>query len=259
MLEVKDLSYKIKSRYLVNSLSLQLLPGNCMVVMGANGAGKSTLLKMIAGAIKPTDGNVLFNGKNIQDYTKPQLAQQRAVLSQHYHINFPITAKEVVMMGRYPYFDSSPRAVDEAIVSSTMEQMQVGSLASREYNTLSGGEAQKIQMCRVLSQIHAGDNNSLPRMLLLDEPVSHLDIKYQHQLLQAAKDLCKQQVSVFAVLHDINLALKFADQILFMKNGSVAAQVGDGNAITPALLKEVFDVDAAVYDIPGRKEKSIVY
>ena len=259
MLNVNQVSYKVKERYLVEQVSLKLSPGECMVVMGANGAGKSTLLKMIAGSLHPASGSVFFNGKDLRSYKADQLARQRAVLSQHYHINFPVTAREVAMMGRYPYFSSTPRKTDETIVSEAMERMQVTALADREYNTLSGGEAQKIQMCRVLAQIHPEENSSEPRMLLLDEPVSHLDIKYQHQLLAAAKDLCKQGTGVFAVLHDINLALKFADHILFMKNGKLVAQISSGNEITPSLLNEVFDVDAAVYDIPGRKEKSIVY
>lgn len=259
MLEVKNISCKVKNTYLVHEVSLQLLPGECMVVMGANGAGKSTLLKMIAGALQPSAGSVLFNGKEISTYQREQLARQRAVLSQHYHISFPVTAREVVMMGRYPWFGQAPRTIDEKIVSAAMEEMEVSALANRDYATLSGGEAQKIQMCRVLSQIHSEENNALPRMLLLDEPVSHLDIKYQHQLLQTAKELCKQQAAVFAVLHDINLALKFADRILFMKKGRAVAEIATGNDISPALLKEVFDVDAAVYDIPGRKEKAILY
>lgn len=258
MLEAKHLVYKIKQDFLVNEVSCTVQPGEFVVVMGANGAGKSTLLKMISGAIRPTTGEIIFNRKDIRTYTAAALAKQRAVLSQQYHISFPVTAREVVMMGRYPYFRSTPHRTDEAVVNAVMEQLQLSALAPRAYHTLSGGEAQKIQMCRVLAQV--GHTETIePRMLLLDEPVSHLDIKYQHQLLRAAKALCKEGVGVLSVLHELNLALKYADRVLFMKQGKLVAQINHANDLSTEVLKEVFDVDATIHAIPGTGEHFIVY
>lgn len=258
MLEAKNLVYKIKQSCLVSDVSCTVQPGEFVVVMGANGAGKSTLLKMISGAVRPSAGEILFKGKDIRTYTAAALAKQRAVLSQQYHMGFPLTAREVVMMGRYPHFGATPHRADEAVVHTVMEQLQVSALGSRAYQTLSGGEAQKVQMCRVLAQIHQPGTNDA-RMLLLDEPVSHLDIKYQHQLLRAAKTLCAEQVAVLAVLHELNLALKYADRILFMKQGKLIAAINHAEEISTALLRDVFDVDAVIHEIPGTRERFITY
>src|SRR5206468_4796831 len=170
--------------------------------MGANGAGKSTLLKLLAGDLKPSAGKIWWEKKEISDYSKKELAVQRAVLSQHYNISFPITVQEIVMMGRYPHFSSNPGEVDLAICREAMDLMSVREFAERDYNTLSGGEAQKVQMSRVLAQVWDAQNE---KILYLDEPVSHLDVRFQHQLLRAAKDWCRNQTTVIAILHDINL------------------------------------------------------
>lgn len=258
MIEVKEISFAVKQVKLVNNISLSVTAGEFVVIMGANGAGKSTLLKMLSGALRPVSGEIFFKEKKLDQYSKEELAKHRAVLSQHYHISFPMLASEIVMMGRYPYFNHQPKAADEAMVQSAMERMQVLHLAGRDYTTLSGGEAQKVQMSRVLAQIGEIDSHH-HKMLLLDEPVSHLDIKYQHQLLQEAKLLCVRNMAVIAVLHDVNLAMKYADRILFMKQGNLVASVSKNEPVSSALLKEVFDVDAAVYDIPGGVGKFVAF
>ena len=258
MIDVQKVSFSVGKKILVKDVSLQILPGEFVVIMGANGAGKSTLLKMMAGSLHPTAGKIFFKEKEINLYKTEDLAKQRAVLSQHYHISFPMLAREIVMMGRYPYFDHQPKLTDEQLVTACLERMQVQSLANRDYNTLSGGEAQKVQMSRVLAQI--GETSpEQTKLLLLDEPVSHLDIKYQHQLLQEAKILCQNHTAVAAVLHDINLALKYADRIVFMKDGQIAHTLPKQEPITAEILKEIFDVDAKIFDIPGENRKFISF
>ncbi|MCW3088631.1 MAG: heme transporter ATP-binding protein [Sediminibacterium sp.] len=258
MIEAKGISYHVNGNFLVKDVSLSAKPGECIVIMGANGAGKSTLLKMISGALKPATGEVLFKEKKIQSYQTEELARQRAVLSQHYHLSFPMDVREIVMIGRYPYFTSSPHATDHSIVEDKLAQMEVQLLAGRNYQTLSGGEAQKVQMSRVLAQI-GETSRAQQKLLLLDEPVSHLDIKYQHLLLNAAKKLCHEQVAVIAVLHDVNLALKYADTIIFMKEGKIAYTLTDPQNITAEILKNVFDTDARVFTIPGQLQKFVAY
>lgn len=258
MIETREISFAVKQSKLVNNISLSVTEGEFVVIMGANGAGKSTLLKMLSGALQPATGEIFFKNKPIATYPKEALARHRAVLSQHYHISFPMLAREIVMMGRYPYFDHQPTAADEAIVQLAMERMQVWDFAERDYTTLSGGEAQKVQMSRVLAQIGDIDSQN-SKMLLLDEPVSHLDVKYQHQLLQEAKLLCIRNMAVVAVLHDINLAMKYADRILFMKQGNLVQSVSKRETVSSGLLKEVFDVDAAVYDMPGGVGKFVAF
>ncbi len=258
MIEVINAGFSIGKKKLVNGISLQITTGEFVVIMGANGAGKSTVLKMISGTWHPTTGKLLFKNKPLHQYKTEELAKQRAVLSQHYHISFPLLAREIVMMGRYPYFNNQPLAGDEAMVKDCMNRMEVTDLRDRNYQTLSGGEAQKVQMCRVLAQI--GETSATnQKLLLLDEPVSHLDIKYQHQLLKEAKRLCENNVTVLAVLHDINLALKYADRILFMKDGELVKELNKKEAITASLLKEVFNVDAHIFDKPDGSGKFVSY
>ncbi len=191
--------------------------------MGPNGAGKTTLLKLLAGSEKPTAGQILLHGKNMHDYHAMQLAKLRAVLSQQYALQFPVAVAEVVMMGRYPHFQGAPSAHDAQVCRTALADMQMEAFAQRDYLTPSGGEQQKVQMSRVMAQLEGADNKQ-PRILFLDEPVSHLDVKYQHLLMQKAKQWCIGVNGVLAVLHDINLALQFADTIYFMKNGRLSGK-----------------------------------
>jgi iron complex transport system ATP-binding protein len=243
MLEAKDISFRIGERYLLHPASIQFQRGKFHVIMGANGAGKSTLLKLLAGDQAPSSGTILLNGAALKTISKKVLATKRAVLSQHYNITFPISSEEIVMMGRYPHFSNNPTLRDRAIVKEAMELLQVDEMKERDYNTLSGGEAQKVQMSRVFAQIW--EKKTEP-YLFLDEPVSHLDIKFQHQLLKAAKEWCRENTTVVAILHDINLAIAFADRILFMKQGKITHDIGRLGDITTAVIKEVFDVEASI-------------
>jgi len=245
MLRTKTVAFKVGDNYLLHDTSLQFEPGKFHVIMGANGAGKSTLLKLLAGEQKPSSGSIFLKEKELGLYNKKELATKRAVLSQHYHVTFPITVNEIVMMGRYPYFSSNPAAKDRTICRQAMETMNVADLAERDYTTLSGGEAQKVQMSRVLAQIWEAREGE-EKLLFLDEPVSHLDVKYQHQLLKAAKELCHHHTTVIAVLHDINLAIAFADRFLFMKQGKILYDTTLLNEVSTAMIKEVFDVSSTI-------------
>ncbi len=211
--------------------------------MGANGAGKTSLLKLISGLLHSNNGSLLIDDKPIKDYSQLAMASKRAVLSQHYEISFPLTAAEIVMMGRYPFFDTHPRELDLKIVQEVFAQLEIQDLADRNYQTLSGGEAQKVQMCRVLAQMRGNEEQN--RFLLLDEPVSHLDIKFQYQLLEIAQSIVNEKTSVIAVLHDINLALKYADRILFMKDGEIVHEHFKNTKFDITIIKDVFGIDAS--------------
>jgi iron complex transport system ATP-binding protein len=245
MLRAENISYRIEKKYLLKQSSIEFEDGKFHVVMGANGAGKSTLLKLLAGDQKTSSGNIFLQDKELGHYTKKELATKRAVLSQHYNITFPITVRDIVLMGRYPYFSSNPSPADLSICKEAMQIMDVFDLAERDYNTLSGGEAQKVQMSRVLAQIW-GAKEGEEKLLFLDEPVSHLDVKYQHQLLKAAKQLCQQYTTVVAILHDINLAIAYADRILFMKQGSILYDTTQLSDVSTEMIRVVFDVSSTI-------------
>lgn len=245
MIRAEGISFRIKNAMLLKETSVEFSAGRFHVVMGANGASKSTLLKLLAGDLKPTSGKIFIEGKELSHLSKMQLATRRAVLSQHYHLAFPISVEELVRMGRYPYFSTQPTAADLSICKKAMQLMDVVHFAERDYTTLSGGEAQKVQMSRVLAQIW-NEGGREKKLLFLDEPVSHLDVKYQYQLLRVAKEFCQQGTTVVAILHDINLAIAFADRILFMKEGEIRHVAEDATQITPDIIEETFGVSSMI-------------
>lgn len=250
MLKADKISFRIGHKYLLTETTVAFEKGAFHVIMGANGAGKSTLLKLLAGDQKPSSGHIFLEDKDLSSYSKKELAVIRSVLSQHYHVSFPITVNDVVLMGRYPYFVNNPSKEDLSVCNEALHLMDISNLRERDYTTLSGGEAQKVQMSRVLAQIW-NEGNSDGKLLFLDEPVSHLDIKYQHQLLQVAQSLCNKNTTVIAVLHDINLALSFADRILFMKEGKILYDMDRPGQVNEEIIKNVFDITAKVIHANG--------
>ena len=246
MLSLKNISYEISKAVLLKNIFLEFKSGEFITIMGPNGAGKSTLLKIMAASIFPSSGEILMNDKPLNHFPKTVLAKMRAVLSQHYEISFPITVEEIVLMGRYPYFDTIATVIDKKICAEMLENMGVQHLSERNYNTLSGGEMQKVQMARILAQLQNEEYAS--KILFLDEPVSSLDINYQHFILKIARTLAKKNILVIAVLHDINLASQYADKIVMMKEGEVVANGNPAAVITPELL-------FSTYGIKGRMLK----
>lgn len=256
MLRTEKIYFKVGDKILLQETSVAFEENRFHVIMGPNGAGKSTLLKLLAGSEHPSGGEIFFHEKEINQFSRKELAAARAVLSQHYNITFPITTNDMVMMGRYPYFNTVPSKEDKEICKMAIGVMQANDLLDRDYNTLSGGETQKIQMSRILAQIWDSENSG-NKILFLDEPVSHLDMKYQHQLLQVAKEMCKKNITVIAILHDINLSLTYADRILFMKQGGIKYDIINHDEINTAVIKNVFDVESKIIN-PGNGHRPVV-
>lgn len=258
MIRAENISYNIGRKTLLQPTSVAFKPGLFHVIMGANGAGKSTLLKLLAKEIKPSAGRIYLNEKDLTGYSQTALATNRAVLSQHYHLAFAITVEEIVLMGRYPYFSTQPSQRDKQICNEAMALMDVEHLAERDYTTLSGGEAQKVQMSRVLAQIW-NEEAAGAKVLFLDEPVSHLDVKYQYQLLRIAKSQCEKGTMVIAILHDINLALQFADSFYFMKDGAIVHTLDEPHSLAPPVIEEVFSVSSSILQVPGKPIPVVIF
>jgi iron complex transport system ATP-binding protein len=252
MLSTRQVHYRAGRKEILQGIDAFFETGLFHVIVGPNGSGKSTFLKVFSGEIKPQAGEIFYNEKNVFALDKTRLAQMRSVMSQQPELYFPLTVEEIVMMGRYPYFKYKPGRQDIRICTDAMKKMEVEELAGRDYLTLSGGEKQRVQFARVLAQV--GDVENENKYLFLDEAVSHLDLKHQHQLLKLAKELCSHRVTVIAILHDLNLALHYADRILFMKEGKIAFDINDSSKMTPGMIREVFDVDAKIVALePGQK------
>src|SRR5260221_4331598 len=206
MLNIENLVCKIGRKSIVDGVSLSFEPGRLHVIVGPNGSGKSTLLKAFSGEWTPTAGAITYDGTNLNQLDKISLARRRAVMTQLPELHFPLSVDEIVMMGRYPHFSFRPTPNDRAICEQVMLHMSIQSLSGRDYLTLSGGERQRVQFARALAQIWEAPPTG-SRYLFLDEPVSSLDIHYQHQLLQLARDLVKANIVLIAILHALNLAL----------------------------------------------------
>ena len=215
MLKVESVSYQIQNRVLLKGVTFSLRQGELLAVVGANGAGKSTLISLINGENQPSEGKILLNNKPVNTYKPQELARKRATLSQHNNINLAFSVEEIVMMGRYPHFKGDPGKADHVAVEEAMKISGIEDMAERSFLTMSGGEQQRVQLARVLAQLWDCPGG----LLLLDEPVSGLDLLYQQQTLAIAKAFAKQGFMVVAVLHDLNLAAQYADRILMMKDG----------------------------------------
>jgi iron complex transport system ATP-binding protein len=258
MLEVQDLVCRIGSKTIVDHISLSFAPGRLHVIVGPNGSGKSTFLKAFSGEWSPSAGVIRYDGQPISSFRKTALARRRAVMTQLPELHFPLTVAEIVMMGRYPHFAFSPTSNDQHICHQVMDRLSIQDLSGRDYLTLSGGERQRVQFARALAQIWEAPATG-SRYLFLDEPVSSLDIHYQHQFLHLARNLLQENVVLVAILHDLNLALQYADRMIFMKQGRVIAAGDTPSIVTPALIHDTFDIEARLLDDPGRGTPVIVY
>lgn len=236
-------------RNLLDDVSLSARAGEILAVLGPNGAGKSTLLKAMAGEFVPEAGEVVLCGRPLGQWLPLELARTRAVMRQDTHLDFAFTAREVVMMGRYPHCERHTTAHDWDIVDDALNAVDAAHLATRAYPRLSGGEKARVQFARALAQVWPGDTQ--PRLLFLDEPTAALDITHQHSLLVLARDLSRaHRFGVIAVLHDLNLAARYADRIVLLDQGQVAAIGAPADVLTPEQLMATYHVAADCHTGP---------
>ncbi len=255
MLVAENVSYQIEGKYLVKNFSFVFDKNKFIVIMGKNGAGKTTVLKMLSGGLKPQSGKITLDGKDIFSIKPGMFAKKRAMLSQNYDISFPIEVNELIMMGRYPYFRSRPTIDDVRICDETMRMLNIEELKERDYNTLSGGEARKVHLARTLAQVWQEEE---PKILFLDEPIANLDLKYQFEIIKIAKERTSYNTLVVAVLHDINLANQFADEIIFMKDGEIHSIKKKNQSIGSLPLGEIFSANFKIIKEPESGEEFAV-
>jgi iron complex transport system ATP-binding protein len=212
----------------LNDVSLEVTTGELVAVLGPNGAGKSTLLGALSGDFPLAGGSVAINENNIATMTPKTLARLRAVLPQQIAISFPFTVREIVAMGRGPWLDGN----DDERIESAMQRLEITALQKRTYQTLSVGEQARVSMARVLAQ-------DTP-LLLLDEPTAVLDIGQQERFLAIARTLVDEGRGVVAVLHDLNVAMRFATRVVVLHEGRCVASGDPQSVLTPALLSNVY-------------------
>lgn len=242
MLEARDITFRVGRRALLSGVSVKFEPGRLHLVIGPNGAGKSTLVKVLARLLRPHEGNVLYEGADVGRATEVDLAKRRAVLSQAVEVAFPLTVREVVMMGRHPHFGGRPGPLDEKIVDELMEFFDVTEFAGRNYQTLSGGERQRANFARVLAQLWRP--GAACRYLFLDEPLTFLDIRHQIEFMKKVRAFADaSDVVTVGVVHDLNLAARFADQIVLLNHGRVTASGAPADVLTRERIRDVFGVE----------------
>lgn len=242
MLEASDITFRVGHKALISDVSLSFAPGRLHLIMGPNGAGKSTLVKVLARLLRPQAGEVRYGGEDVRRASEAALAKCRAVLSQAVEVAFPLAAREVVMMGRHPHFGSRPGPRDEEVVDEVMEFFDVTELSDRDYQTLSGGERQRVNFARVLAQLWSA--GPACRFLFLDEPLTFLDIRHQLDFMKKVRAFADApDVVTVGVVHDLNLAARFADQIVLLDHGRVVAAGAPADVLTSDLIRDVFGLE----------------
>lgn len=249
-LEVKNMDVSIGTKKIVKDVSIKAASGKITGILGPNGSGKSTILKSIYTHPKLEKGAVFIDGKDIRTFSPKQLAQVMAVVGQFNSMSFDFTVKEIVMMGRNPHlgFLQQESKADFDIVKDALQKVGMLEFIDRKYQSLSGGEKQRIIMARAIAQE--------PQILILDEPTNHLDIKQQLQVLSVAKSL---NVTVFAALHDLTLASQFCDYIYFLKNGCLELSGTPKEVITKENIQNIFDVESEIYPVENNQKILIDY
>lgn len=249
MLQVDHISYQAQGKTLLNDVSVTVRNGAFTAFMGANGAGKSTLLKIISGETRSSQGTITWDGRKLEDWNIKELAKVRSVLRQQYNMQMPFAVEDIIAMGRYPHFRHKMTPQCKTVLKEVAEYVGVGQFMKRNYLTLSGGEQQRVQLARVLAQVW--DTPAEQRLVLLDEPVSALDIQYQHQALALVKGLTTAGFTIVAVLHDLNLAMQYSDDILMLKKGSKVTFGPKEEALNEEHIYETFGVEAALHQAKG--------
>lgn len=243
MLEARQLSLSISEFALLQNIDLQINPGKVTAILGPNGAGKTSLLRLLTGESLPSSGEIIFNGVPLSQWQLKQRAKILSVLPQGSQLNFPFTAREVVMMGRIPHATGLVKDAD--IVDAALNAVGGSYLDKRFYTQMSGGEKQRVQLARVLAQIWEADASG-DRFLILDEPTSAFDLAHQQLTLKIVRDFACQGVGVLMVIHDLNLAAGCADQLVVLNCGQIAAQGTPEAVLTTEMIQDVFNVDASI-------------
>src|SRR6184192_3095810 len=252
LLDVDGITFGYAKQPLLYAVHLQVCAGEMLGLLGPNGSGKTTLLRLISGVLRPQQGKVFLDGRDLQQWGRRGAARRIAVVPQELHMPFAFTVEDMVGLGRTPFvnFLGSQTKHDQSIVQEAMQAAGIDTLAPRFFNELSGGERQRVIIAMALAQE--------PRLLLLDEPTSHLDIKYQVETLELVQRLNRERgVTVIAAMHDLNLAARYFPRLLLFQRG-IVADAGPAEVLEPKLLSRVYGVNVQVGILRGAEHLSVM-
>lgn len=256
MLIAQHIHFKRKNRTLLDHLNFNCNAGQFIAILGPNGAGKSTLLSILADEQAAFAHSISFHAKTYKAWDRKLLPIFKAKFSQSYNADIPLTVSDVVLMGRYPYFEQQPNPSDLEAVLNAMTETDVAHLKEREYNHLSGGEKQRVHLARVLAQL---ENEHREKILFLDEPLNNLDVSHQHRVLQSIKKFTALGNSAVVVLHDLNLASQFSDQILLMKDGKSICFGPPEKILQTDIIREVYNFPCLITKNPITNHPLILF
>jgi iron complex transport system ATP-binding protein len=245
MLELKDISVAYGGRPVLDSISLELWPGLAVALLGANGAGKTTLIKTMNGSVPVVEGSVTLDGSPLSNLSRRVIARQIAVVAQENETRFPVTVLEFVLSGRFAHGGAFgwESGDDVASAKAALEDCDLAEYAPRLMNELSGGERQRVVLARAIA--------TNARILLLDEPTANLDLAHQAMMFRLVRRRCEEGASAVVITHDLNLAAEFADEIVMLKGGRIAAKGRPAEVLTAENVQDVFAVDVMLDTNPA--------
>lgn len=246
-IKATGITFSYTTDEVIKDISLTLEHGEFISIIGPNGAGKSTILKILCGILKPKKGDVFIFDKNIEDISSKICAQQIGFVPQETLFSLNFCVEDIILMGRYPYLRTFERESkrDFDVVEKALRSADIVQFRKRSINSLSTGERQRVIIARALAQN--------PKVLLLDEPTSHLDLHHQFTIMHLLQKLNKQGMSIIMVNHDLNLASLYCQRLILMHQGGIHSEGAPRTIINEKTLKEVYRTEVKIIDHPDRK------
>jgi iron complex transport system ATP-binding protein len=253
MLTARGATFVVNGKTLVSDIDLSVRPGRLVALVGPNGAGKSTLLRLLSGELKATSGTVALDGRALSTYTAGELSRRRAVVPQSTALSFPFTVREVVMLGATVPGFVEPSTHIACAASDCIRTVGLSALEHRLFTYLSGGERQRVHIARALLQLAIAERPGCePSVLMLDEPTANLDLAHQGVVLGEALRQARAGRAVLAILHDLNLAAVYADELVLLSQGRVAARGTAQDVFRDELLSRVYGCDVRINVTPAQ-------
>jgi iron complex transport system ATP-binding protein len=237
-----NISLTINNKPILNSINLSIQSGKITGLLGPNGAGKTSLLRILSGEWAPTNGEVKFLNQPLKEWSALELGKRRAFLHQESNLDFAFTVLEVVLLGRSPHMKSSERPIDYSVAEEALQAVELSERKNEFFTSLSGGEKQRVHLARCLAQVWNTSEAPKERCLFLDEPTNNLDLEHQYAVFSVARKAAEEGMAVVVVLHDLNQAFQFCDELFILEKGHLALQGEPSDLINNPRLADIFKV-----------------
>ena len=250
--DIKNLSWEVDSKKILDDISLSISSGEIITILGPNGAGKSSFLKIISGDLKCTEGQIYFDQSNLNDISIQDRSFIRSVMSQSQDVVYDFSTREIIEMGWLDrgisnYSEDFKKAIDQI-----SEECSVKNLLEQSFNTLSGGEKRRVHFARTLIQLWRPSGSDDPRYMFLDEPTANLDILHEQKMMKLIQKKRDEGLGILLILHDLNLAAKYSDQIALFDNGKLIDKGLPKTVLTEDTLSAVYGLKMNVEKNPFR-------